>query len=527
MVPHDSSVYLPRKFTMQLKEHTKRVTNDGQGKDTFEALQQRFTEQYELIFHNDLAEKTVVVIPSLTLDAAMLRTIKGIAHYEERMLCMLMLLRMPRTHVIFVTSVPVDTTIIDYYLHLLPGITGQHARQRLSLLSCYDASRHSLTEKILDRPRLIKRIKEKIKNPMLSHMACFNVTEHELQLALQLDIPVFGANPALLWVGTKSGSRQLFREIGVRLPDGIENVADEAGIVQALMALKQKNIGLQKAVVKMNDGFSGEGNAIFCYGQIDVHQPNAAHEILERLRHHLKIVAVQLQYEEFMHKFSLIGGVVEAFVDGDVKTSPSVQCRINPVGSIDIISTHDQVMGGESGQVFEGAAFPADTAYSHEIAELGQAISGRLQQLGVIGRYGIDFLSVKQRDGWQHYAIEINLRKGGTTHPYMMLQFLTVGTYKWQEGIYQTPQGAKRCYFSSDNVYHEKFKGLTPDDLMEIAICNQLMYDGAMQKGVMFHMIGALSQYGKLGMVCIAETHAEALAYYHKTLAVLNRECGM
>ena len=34
----------------------------------------------------------------------------------------------------------------------------------------------------------------------------------------------------------------------------------------------------------------------------------------------------------------------------------------------------------------------------------------------------------KQADGsWQHNAIEINLRKGGTTHPLLTLQFLTDG----------------------------------------------------------------------------------------------------
>jgi hypothetical protein len=40
-------------------------------------------------------------------------------------------------------------------------------------------------------------------------------------------------------------------------------------------------------------------------------------------------------------------------------------------------------------------------------------------------------------------------------------------------------------------------KGLTPHDLIDIAMCNQILYDGAKQTGVMFHMIGALSEFGK------------------------------
>ncbi len=66
----------------------------------FSKLQGKFTKHFKEIFLNDLAEKTVVIIPSLTLDSEMLRTVKGVIHYEERLLCLLMLLRMPRTQVI-------------------------------------------------------------------------------------------------------------------------------------------------------------------------------------------------------------------------------------------------------------------------------------------------------------------------------------------------------------------------------------------------------------------------------------------
>ena len=131
----------------------------------FKKLQQRLIPQFEKLFPDKKAPKTVVIIPSLTMDAEILSKISGITHYEERLLCLLLLLRMPRTHVVYVTSVPVDPIIIDYYLHLLPGVTGYHAQQRLTLLSCYDASSRPLTEKILERPRLIERIKNPIPIP--------------------------------------------------------------------------------------------------------------------------------------------------------------------------------------------------------------------------------------------------------------------------------------------------------------------------------------------------------------------------
>lgn len=503
--------------------HHEVLTDGKQGR--FRQMQQRFAEHYRDIFFNDLAEKTVVIVPSLTLDQKMLESVTGHIHYEERMLCMLMLLRMPRTRVIYVSSVPIDAGIIDYYLHLLPGITGYHARQRLHLYSCYDGSARSLTEKLLMRPRLISRIKEKISDPALAHMVCFNVTHFEDELASRLNIPIYGCDPSLLYLGTKSGCREIFRETGVPMPAGFEHVRDETGIANALSALKKANPDLRKAVIKMNDGFSGDGNAIFSYKDLQSDDPGLAGQILSTLRERTKVVASGLSYDDFMEKFRSMSGIVETFIDGEIKTSPSVQCRINPLGICDVISTHDQVMGGESGQVFLGATFPADADYNREIAVLGLQICEALQKKGVLGRFSIDFLSVKEPAGWRHYAIEVNLRKGGTTHPFLMLQFLTDGEYDLQKGEYLTSNGQARCYFASDNVVNEKYKGLTPHDLIDIAMCNRLMYDGAKQTGVMFHMIGALSQYGKLGMVCIGQTHAEARALFDRTIQVLDRSC--
>jgi hypothetical protein len=41
---------------------------------------------------------------------------------------------------------------------------------------------------------------------------------------------------------------------------------------------------------------------------------------------------------------------------------------------------------------------------------------------------------------------------------------------------------------------------------------------------VLFHLIGAVSEFGKLGVTAIANTPAEADALYQRTLAVLDAE---
>ncbi len=499
------------------------TAGSNEEKNDFKALQEGFLYQYENIFPDKHAFRTVVIIPSMTLDLEILSKIKGHVYYEERMLCLLMLLRMPQTHLVYLSSVPIDEAVIDYYLHLLPGITGKHARQRLTMLSCYDASAKPLTQKILERPRVIDRIKKQITDVQHAHLVCFNVAEPERTIAVRLGIPVYGCDPDLLYLGSKSGSRELFRSCDIHLPDGFENLHTQREIAEALYQLKTKDPLLKKAVIKINEGFSGEGNAVFNYMNV-----LPGHDLKERIEAslpYIHIVADKVNYEQFFKKFESLGGIVEAFLDGEIKTSPSVQCRINPLGEVTIISTHDQLLGGEDDQVFIGANFPASQAYAVAIAEMAETISKRMVEIGVLGRFSIDFLSIFENSKWTHYAIEVNLRKGGTTHPFLMLQFLTDGEYDASSGIYVMPIGQPRYYFASDNVASPAYAGLTPEDLIEIAMYHGIMYDSTTQEGVTFHLIGALSQYGKIGLVCIAGSPERARELYEKTIDILNYEC--
>lgn len=506
--------------TYRLLQHE----NIEQNRLLFQQLQDQFAAEFETVFPDKLAPKTIVVIPSLTVDQDILTKVKGHFYYEERLLCLLMLLRMPRTHVVFVTSVPVDPVIVDYYLHLLPGITGFHARERLTLLSCFDASAKSLTEKILERPRLIERIKKCIPQNSPAHITCFNTTELERVLAVKLGLPVYACNPDLNFLGTKSGCRKIFKACNAPAPDGFEDVQNRNDIIHRLADLKQRHPSLKKAVIKMNDGFSGDGNAVFFYD--DAVPFNTLEEWLNNnLEQHLKVIATELSASTFISKYETMGGIVEEFIEGEIKASPSVQCRINPLGQIDILSTHDQLLGGEDGQVFLGATFPANEEYAKELALIAYPIAEELKKYGVLGRFGIDFVSVKENNQWKHYVAEINLRKGGTTHPYIMLQFLTEGDYDAASGKFYMNDGKQRYYIATDNLQSDSFKGITPYDLMDIAICNGLHYNGASEEGVTFHLIGALSEYGKTGVVCIGSTPDRAKAYFNKVVEVLDKEC--
>ncbi len=372
----------------------------------------------------------------------------------------------------------------------------------------------------------MRRIVEAIRDRNTAHLTCFNVTPLERTLAVRLGVPIYGCDPNLLPLGSKSGGRRLFREAGVPIPFGIEDLRDSADISEALAELRRHSPQMRRAAVKVNEGFSGKGNAVFDFeGAPDATSGTARlKEWVGARIAKIEFEAPGMTWETFEEKVAQMGAIVESFIEGDEKRSPSAQYRVDPLGNLDVISTHDQVLGGNSGQIFLGCRFPADGQYRLEIQRIGKVAAAALRDAGVRGRFGIDFVSVKEQGKWSHYAIEVNLRKGGTTHPYLMLQFLTDGGYDAETGLYRARGGRPCCYYASDNIQSTHYRGLSPDDLIDLAVLNNLHFHSAAQQGVVFHMIGALSEFGKLGVVCVADSDANAQQLYEQTIRVLDRE---
>ncbi len=494
-------------------------------RQSFLQLQSRLPDLFRRVFPDPKAPRTVLIVPSFSLDQEVMSKISGVAHYEERFLCLLLLLRWPRTRVVYVTSTPISESVIDYYLHLLPDVPTRHARSRLKLICCDDRTPEPLTAKLLKRPDFLAQLKEAIGDPTEAHMTCFNVTGLERSLAVRLGVPIYGCDPDLHHLGFKSDSRRLFREAGVALPEGFEDLTDAQDVAEALTELKSKNPGLRRAVVKLNEGFSGEGNAVFSFEGAP-ETSGLAPWTRARLPS-LAFEARDMSWDAFSAKVGDMGAIAEAFIEGREKQSPSAQFRIDPLGQLEAISTHDQIMGGRSDQIFLGCRFPADASYRLEIQAEGLKAAEALRRKGVLGRFGVDFISVREGERWRHYAIEVNLRKGGTTHPYLMLQFLTDGSYDPTTGLYHTPSGQPRYYYASDNLESPIYRGLTPDDLIDISVVNGLHFHGATQEGVVFHLLGALQEFGKLGVVCVAETLERARSLYEETSVVLDREAPL
>jgi hypothetical protein len=497
----------------------------------YRELQHVLEERWALLRNIDSGPRDIVVIPSLSLDGFAASSIPGFHLYEERMLFTLMLLRHPRTHLVYVTSQPIHPAALDYQISLLTGIPTAHARERLTLLACHDATPRPLTEKILERPRLIERIRSAI-DPSRAHMTCFAVTHRERSLAVRLGLPLYGVDPDLAHLGSKSGSRKVFRKAGVSMPPGVEDVRSEDEVAGAIAELWEADASLRRVCVKHNEGFSGEGNALLDLAPIVAAAPGVASHTgrVDAILGHLgglRCVAAHETPRGFLQGMERMGGVVEAWVEGAVKRSPSAQLRVNPRLELEALSTHDQILAAD-GQTYLGCTFPADSHYRLAIQDDALKVGRVLRDEGALGRFSVDFLTIEREPGvWDRLAIEINLRMSGTTHPLMTLQMLSHGGYDAASGEYLTARGEPRCYVATDALAHPNYRGLLVEDLLDVAAVHGLHYRPWTDQGVVFHLAGALSQFGKVGLVAIGSTPEEAHAWFEATRTALDTETGV
>jgi hypothetical protein len=478
-------------------------------KRSFTALQSDFAQRFAADGFGALGRGTAVVVPSLTFPETELRKITGIEHYEERLLCYLLVLRERSTRVVYLTSTEVDPAIVEYYLSFLPH--PEEARRRLAMISVGDPSPRPLTEKLLERPDLLEDIRSAAADPDVVFILPFNVTPLEERLAEVLSIPVYGADPCLAGHGSKSGARRLARRAGVPVLEGAEDLRSVSELETAVERLLSRRPDARAVVVKLDNGFSGQGNAV-----IDVSRLASPIDSSVTV-----FCAEEESWSSYGPKIAADGAIVEEQLRVAGLVSPSVQLRIAPGGEIEEVSTHDQILGGPDDQVYLGCRFPARREYRDLIRRYGARIARHLAEDGVIGTFGIDFVVIPAATGYEAYLTEINLRVGGTTHPYVMAKDVTGAAYDPQRGEL-IAGGANVCYVASDNIKSERYAGILPARAIGAVHESGLAYDPSRKSGVTLHLLGALPKYGKCGATCIAPDLDQAAALHDDLSALLD-----
>jgi hypothetical protein len=226
--------------------------------------------------------------------------------------------------------------------------------------------------------------------------------------------------------------------------------------------------------------------------------------------------------EAYFEKLAATGGVIEQWIEGEDLRSPSVQLRVTPLGEVELLSTHDQILGGPGGQIYLGCSFPATPSYAPMIGRLARRVGERLADEGVIGRFAIDFVVARdEHHRWQPFAIELNLRSGGTTHPYETLVHLSGGAYDEEAATFITPTGQHKHYVATDHFESPQLRALGREGVVALAQGTELRFDRMARTGAIFHMLSSVDELGRTGFTAIADSADEADALYRRVQATV------
>ena len=280
--------------------------------------------------------------------------------------------------------------------------------------------------------------------------------------------------------------------------------------------MRRRRPALTDVIVKLNEGVSGEGNAM-----VDLRDlPRSATERAHRDRGTAPADDVRtsgaLALDVYIDKLAERGGIVEERHLRRRDTQPERAAAGHAARATwSCCRPTTRCSAGPADRATSAAGSPQTSRYAQAIVAEAEIIGARLAREGVIGRFAIDFVSVRDHAGtWTSYAIEINLRKGGTTHPFLTLQFLTDGRYDGPSGLFLTAGGAEKHLVATDHLESDSLRALTIDDLFDIVARHRLHFDQARQVGVVFHMISCVTEDGRLGLTAVGNTAAEAESMY-------------
>lgn len=422
-----------------------------------------------------------------------------------------------------------------------------------------------LSEKILSQPRLITFLKGLIGSSFSGcedvnggNVACglsvFTGSDSIDTLSQKIGVRVLEASGDQLHYGTKQGSRECFAACGLAFPSGTPELpADEDllsygtdrgdmknhryirsvhGLSIGIARQIAKGVKPSKWMIKLNQGFSGKGNASIDLRSIQSLSLSVSEiaALIEAALPNMKLEDPNLTWHDTLHhvgfktQIERLGVIAESFVIGEFPSSPSVQAVIEPKdGRVSVISTHEQLLDG---QVYNGCINPASDRYRAKIMDAGLAVGRFLATQGVVGHFSVDFIAYQNQDGsWDVNAVEVNLRQGGTTHPHSMMALLCGGCI-CSDGLFRTNDGSVRTYIATDTHFNSNLKGYDEErfvDALECktdALANRIRWDKGNGVGVTFHLFKFI-QRGRIGFTAIGRTKEEAQSLFDATVEFL------
>ena len=289
---------------------------------------------------------------------------------------------------------------------------------------------------------------------------------------------------------------------------------------------------MRRCIVKLNEGVSGEGNAL-----VDLERRprarvrRASAKPIGRASARDGVRARRTTtLRRLPRQARRTGRRRRGAHQGEDFRSPSVQLRVTPLGDVELLSTHDQLLGGPSGQSYLGCAFPATPEYAPTITREAEdrPAAGRGRRHRSLRARLRRGAQRRRRVGRRTRSSSTCARAGRPTRSSRCSSSPTARTTPSSDCSRRRAGSEKYFVATRPRGVAAVSRGLTPDDLFDIVVRHGLHFDQSRQTGVVFHMIScARPSHGRFGLTAVGDTPEEAHRRYREAERILLEEARL
>lgn len=299
--------------------------------------------------------------------------------------------------------------------------------------------------------------------------------------AAAVPVAVLGPPPPVTWI---ANDKALFGElVGLVLgPGWIPETRAATNVMGCVDRLRELAPSCTRVGLKRTRCASGTGNLVLDAAQVRTQAPAATAAVVRRF----------LARTEWRTPEPVLVVAWET-----AASSPSTQWWIPAAtaGEPRLDGVYEQILSG-AGQRFVGSRpSTLPVAVNRALANASRRVAAALQTLGYVGRCSFDHLVLG--DPHAEFTLrftECNGRWGGTSTPMHLVDRVVSGP---------------RPRYRGQDFVHDRLQGLAFGEVLERV--GRHAFDAGTQTGrYIFYNVGPLAEHGKLDVIALGETQAEA-----------------
>ncbi|EGR32140.1 IQ calmodulin-binding motif family protein, putative [Ichthyophthirius multifiliis] len=321
-------------------------------------------------------------------------------------------LKDPKVSIIYVSAYQLQQEIISYYHKICELAQIPDYINRLHFIypensQCFPKI-YNTNKLLYYSPMALKKIKKIISNKY-SYIIPGNIQKQDILISIQLNVPVYAGDlDTSQKLNSKTHSRHFFKEIGLPIPAGIENIGSEDELFTKLTYLIIKYPQINTWIFKTDYEQKGRGTAYIELEHLrvikDFKKQKISEENVLKLREIISTLLPQkivicfpslfANYQEFLEYFVYNKGLIEAFPQNNNENEVkglSVSFKIDPDGVIKPLCAFEKISLVPF--VNFGAIFPQNVLPLLNLKALCEKIGVELKKRGVFGYINADLVA--------------------------------------------------------------------------------------------------------------------------------------